>query len=138
MIRFVYVGSQITSNKSTFAWFDTVIDRFLEFNNEQTWSSWDDFKNDYDGEEIDRFERLFRLSKNPLMLTIDTIEVDHFYWVKRKGSKEREVCQCVEVHFGSEPVIAFESTGIEGQAYRFEDLELIAPIFDPFEDDNEE
>ncbi len=49
MIRFIDIGDQIINGGTDFAWFDTVIGRFLEFNGMHVWSSWDEFINDFNG-----------------------------------------------------------------------------------------
>ena len=64
MIRYIYIGNQITEGADDFAWFDTVRDIFQVFNGEQVWSEWEDFVKDYvfhfestDG--ISRYKGLF-------------------------------------------------------------------------------
>lgn len=42
----------------SFAFFDTVTNKFCEFSGNQYWDSIEDFKNDYTGDDIYRFVRL--------------------------------------------------------------------------------
>ena len=61
MIRFVDLGDQITCDGTKeFAWFNTIVDRFIEFNGTHVWETWKDFEEDAEGDEdMDRFKRLF-------------------------------------------------------------------------------
>ncbi len=46
MIRFVDLGFQLEpfhGGQRMFAWWDTIHDRFIEFNGELAWSSWEEF-----------------------------------------------------------------------------------------------
>jgi len=77
MIRFIDLGDQITCDGTKeFAWFDTVTDKFLEFNDTHVWGSWDEFDQDLRASIpenliesndssywIGRFKRLFQWSK---------------------------------------------------------------------------
>jgi hypothetical protein len=45
MIRFVYIGDQITEGNHDFAFFDTVHDEFMSMQGETVWGSVDEFKN---------------------------------------------------------------------------------------------
>jgi len=67
MIRFIYIGDQITDDHHDFAWWNTVTNTFLEFNGECVWRSWEEFERDYDGDEIERFRSLFP----------EVLEIDH-------------------------------------------------------------
>jgi len=51
MIRFIDLGDQILEGQREFAWWDTVVDEFEEFNTAQTWETWEDFAEDYLMEE---------------------------------------------------------------------------------------
>lgn len=51
MIRFIDLKGQIDDDP-TFAFFDTVTDRFVDLNGEQTWDSVSDFKADVEAEGI--------------------------------------------------------------------------------------
>jgi len=44
MIRYINIGDQITEGKSQFAWWNTVTNNFMEFNEEQRWDSWEEFE----------------------------------------------------------------------------------------------
>jgi len=68
VIRYIDLGDQINEyhdeGEHDFAWFDTIIDRFLMYNETHVWSNWEEFANDHrDGEEddypLERFEALF-------------------------------------------------------------------------------
>lgn len=65
MIRYVHIGDQILEDRDQFAWFDTVIDEFIEFNNETVFNSWDEFQEYLEQTEYwnplarARFESLF-------------------------------------------------------------------------------
>ena len=59
MIRFVYIGSQISSNERQFAFYDTVQDRFLDFKGDQVFSSLEDFKTSAKNHKL--YERCLRL-----------------------------------------------------------------------------
>jgi len=75
MIRFIDLGDQILEGEPQFAWFDTITDRFIELGGTQTWSSWEEFKEDYMGEksvnaipeswDLERFAMLFAWYKLP-------------------------------------------------------------------------
>ena len=47
MIRFVRMRGQIVEGDNEFAWFDTVTDKFLEFNGTHVWDKWDEFEQDF-------------------------------------------------------------------------------------------
>jgi len=76
MIRFINLTGQIFINDPElhFAWFDTVVDEFMEFYDNQEWNSWEEFdadltidhhKQNIDKDEtialLNRFKRLFPL-----------------------------------------------------------------------------
>ena len=67
MIRFIDLKEQITEKEFEFAWYSTVIDKFLEFGGNQTWYSWNEFKKDFEPikeiSEIERFKNLFPKNK---------------------------------------------------------------------------
>lgn len=58
MIRFINLTNQIIQGVKEFAFFDTVTDKFVEFSGSQTWITIEDFKQDYIGEEIERYLKL--------------------------------------------------------------------------------
>ncbi len=63
MIRFIDLKEQITDDFE-FAWYDTILDRFLEFSGSQTWDSWNEFERDFGPtENIQRFKNLFPKDK---------------------------------------------------------------------------
>lgn len=57
MIRFINLTGQLTLDESdpAFAFFDTVTDKFCTFQGFQTWDSIEEFKKDYEGDDIERF-----------------------------------------------------------------------------------
>jgi len=64
MLRFIDLTGQITEDVFEFAWYDTVTDKFLDFEGFQAWRSWDDFVLDWDPDKhpqfpLERFEALF-------------------------------------------------------------------------------
>ncbi len=61
MIRFIELADQIDlyPEEHCIAWFDTVTDKFLEYNGTHTWDCWKDFEGDYEGNNIERFKTLF-------------------------------------------------------------------------------
>lgn len=58
MIRFINIGDQITDDNKDFAFYDTVREEFLTFSGFQRWRSVQEFKQDYDGNDIERFLNL--------------------------------------------------------------------------------
>ena len=70
MIRFIDLGDQITCDGChQFAFFDTIRDKFIEFDDYCTWSSWEEFEECYDYDDtsfpnnLERFRRLFGWDK---------------------------------------------------------------------------
>lgn len=55
MKRFIDLREQSTNYR--FAWFDTVTDTF-EDHNGQTWDTWSEFEEDYDGDDLERYKNL--------------------------------------------------------------------------------
>lgn len=57
MIRFIDLTGQIylDDEEKCFAFFDTVRDKFCEFSGCQQWDSIEEFKNDYTGDEVNRY-----------------------------------------------------------------------------------
>lgn len=64
MIRFINIGSQITDDNNEFAFYDTTTDTFCSFSGSQKWDSVENFKQDFDGNDIDRFLRLIHHNWN--------------------------------------------------------------------------
>ena len=70
MIRFVNVTGQITfaSDDFWFAWYDTITDTFMEFNNTQVWSSWKEFEEDLNKSNnihsLEKFKELYKGQKD--------------------------------------------------------------------------
>ncbi|MDE5525679.1 hypothetical protein [Elizabethkingia meningoseptica] len=60
MIVYIDLKDQIIEGEDRFAFYDTITDSFCSFSGCQSWTNMDEFKMDYDGDEIDRF-----LSKIP-------------------------------------------------------------------------
>ncbi len=69
MIRFINLGDQIT-DKNRFAFYDTITDKFCEFNGSQSWDNVADFKKDFEGDDIDRYQRLI----NHNFIIVDDID----------------------------------------------------------------
>lgn len=57
MIRFIDVSGQIIEGEQEFAFFDTITEKFCEFNGTHVWLAAHDFIEDYDDneEDIERF-----------------------------------------------------------------------------------
>lgn len=55
MIVYIDLKDQIIEGEDRFAFYDTITDSFCSFSGCQSWSSMDEFKMDYDGDEIERF-----------------------------------------------------------------------------------
>lgn len=58
MVRFIDLTDQIKDDEIRFAFYDTIDNTFFSFNGSQTWTNHGDFENDYDGDDIERFENL--------------------------------------------------------------------------------
>ncbi|RQO37964.1 hypothetical protein DBR39_13840 [Chryseobacterium sp. KBW03] len=60
MIRFIDLTGQIYLDEEevSFAFYDTVRNRFCEFSDTQCWDNIEEFINDYTGDDIERFLRL--------------------------------------------------------------------------------
>ena len=61
MIRFINLGHQLDIDDElspSFAFFDTVCDKFCEFSGEQVWRTVEDFLEGYDSDDVDRYLRL--------------------------------------------------------------------------------
>lgn len=63
MIRFIDLGDRICEDYKEFAWYDTVVSRFIEIYGSYTWHEWKDFEHDYckhnGSYDLERFRRLF-------------------------------------------------------------------------------
>ena len=63
MIRFIDLTDQILDDEFCFAWYDTVIDEFIEIGDVFVWYSWSEFEFDYKNDKpkfaLDRFHGLF-------------------------------------------------------------------------------
>ena len=78
MLRFVKIGGQIIEGDKSFAYFDTVRDRFIEFNDCQVFESWEDFlmwrkdeENKYPQFGLDRFWGITPHNIRPTLLAPD-------------------------------------------------------------------
>lgn len=58
MIRFIQLGDQITESNNDFAFYDTVTETFCTFSGFQRWNSVEEFYQDYDGDDVERFLNL--------------------------------------------------------------------------------
>jgi hypothetical protein len=73
MVRFIFIGGQITEGNQDFAWYDTVTDEFISFAGRVVFDSWDDFEESHRTENsglflwmgnqphIERFRPLFHI-----------------------------------------------------------------------------
>lgn len=60
MKRFIDLTGQIDldDERRSFAWYDTINCQFELHGTSETWDSWEDFAEDYDGDDLDRYRRL--------------------------------------------------------------------------------
>ncbi len=56
MIRFIDIRNQGTGYR--FAFFTTSTDTFEIHSDSQVWDTWDEFEQDYEGNDIERYRRL--------------------------------------------------------------------------------
>ncbi|HCM34119.1 hypothetical protein [Chryseobacterium sp.] len=84
MIRFIDLTGQIYQDdeEKSFAFFDTVRDQFCEFSGCQRWDTVGEFKDDYIGDDINRFLNLIPSSfKNyewkDIKVSIEGREIDY-------------------------------------------------------------
>ncbi|MBA7715724.1 hypothetical protein ES703_124778 [subsurface metagenome] len=56
-----FVDLRLSKTGYNFAWYDTVIDKFEEFNGNQTWDTWNEFAADYKAEEGKNLNRYYNL-----------------------------------------------------------------------------
>jgi len=47
MIRYIDIGDQIMEDSSQFAWWNTVQDEFIKFNEDYVWDTWRDFEESF-------------------------------------------------------------------------------------------
>jgi hypothetical protein len=65
MIKFINLGSQIYPNDpetNSFAFYDTLTDRFLTYGGVQAWDSWEDFEDDFEEKEGVDWEELIHIT----------------------------------------------------------------------------
>lgn len=65
MIKFINLGSQIYPNdpeSCSFAFYDTLTDRFLTYGGVQAWDSWEDFVDDFEERAGVQWEELLRIT----------------------------------------------------------------------------
>jgi hypothetical protein len=65
MIKFINLGSQIYPHdpeSSSFAFYDTLTDRFLTYGSVQAWDSWEDFVDDFEERAGVDLEELIRIT----------------------------------------------------------------------------
>jgi len=58
MIRFIQIGDQIMEETNQFAFYDTVTDKFLSFNDTQVFDDWEEFDLFWDGDNDAFYHRL--------------------------------------------------------------------------------
>jgi len=63
MIRFINIKDQIDRDGTAFAWYDTVTDRFLQFDGDQVWNSVAEFMLSFQKDEANFYkaERFLKL-----------------------------------------------------------------------------
>jgi hypothetical protein len=57
MKRFVDLREDETGSY-TFAWWDTIVDKFETHSGNMAWSSWSDFAEEFQGSDLERYKRL--------------------------------------------------------------------------------
>lgn len=77
MIRFIDLTNQICDGASEFTFYDTTTDRFIEFSGSQTWSTVEDFKQDFKGSdaELELYINLISVSGFGKRITPDSDSV---------------------------------------------------------------
>lgn len=73
MKRFVDVRNQALGGR--FCWYDTVTDEFESFNECQVFETWEEFEDDFDGDNLDRYRKLcpgwvFELEKDDKLRSV--------------------------------------------------------------------
>jgi hypothetical protein len=71
MIKFISLGSQIYPNDPavhSFAFYDTLTDRFLTYGGVQAWDSWEDFVDDFEEQAGVALEELTRITPPAIRL----------------------------------------------------------------------
>lgn len=71
MIKFISLGSQIYPNdpeSTSFAFYDTLTDRFLTYGGVQAWDSWEDFVDDFEEKEGVALAELMRITPADIRL----------------------------------------------------------------------
>ena len=100
MIRYIDLGEQIndySEGHHDFAWYDTIIDCFIEYNGTHVWSSWEEFVRDFDdfegeGYELERFAGLYPREAPWVAYGNDELK-------KRLGKNDKILCdKCGEEH----------------------------------------
>jgi len=66
MIRFIDLGDQICEGSKDFDFYNTINDQFVRFNGVQTWETTEEFIEDYNGDELDRYLSLIPKSYQTL------------------------------------------------------------------------
>lgn len=68
MIRFVDGSKDLGEDGYTFAWWDTIVSQFHEYNGTQAWETWEEFEQDFNSERwlwdegiklLERFKGLY-------------------------------------------------------------------------------
>lgn len=80
MKRFITLKDMMTGY--TFAWWDTVRDEFEKHSGIFAWDTWEEFKGDYKGDEIERYKVLYKKEKitlkpGHLMFVTTPVSIKH-------------------------------------------------------------
>lgn len=59
MIRYIDLVEELGEDGYKFAWFNTIICEFEMHSGSMAWEDWKEFEEDYRGDELERYKRLF-------------------------------------------------------------------------------
>ncbi len=107
MIIFLDLKGQITEGETSFAFYDTVTDRVMEFgpDKDQVFDSLEDFRETYDGDDIERFTQFIPRGFFNAKGDIVGVIVDHgglrsLLELRLKEEAERIMCEALSIHLG--------------------------------------
>ena len=112
MIRFIKIGDQICEDENHFAYWDTITDKFLYFDGDCVFDSWEEFRDYYDTHEGEKYslQRLMGVtpdefidtkSSTPFRKPNETL-MDKLNNIDTKGKNILELCR--EVNDALSPI----------------------------------